>query len=406
MRHALLLALGAVTAGGVTEGQPPWRKIDVDPGSPFEAVGVADIDGDGRLDLFSGEAWYRAPRWTRHKVRDVPSQKDAHYRLDFGDVPLDVNGDGRIDFITCTYETKMVGWIEHPADPTQPWVTHEIDRPGSSETCRVVDVDGDGRPDVLSNTVQALVWYQLVAQKPKVEWRKHVVDATPAGAGHGVGVGDVDGDGRLDLIGQHGWHEQPRDPTQPWRFHAEFELGRSAGVMILARDVDGDGLTDLVWGLGHDHGVYWLRQSRSADGTRVWTRAEIDAALPLAHTLLWADLDGAGSPALLAGTRIYAHERDPGATEPPAIRAYRFDRSRRAWSRQTIYQGAPARERAADAVDRQALDDFPRGTAGTGLDMAVADIDGDGDLDLICPGKSGLYLFENPRRAPRGSAPR
>ena len=27
--------------------------------------------------------------------------------------------------------------------------------------------------------------------------------------------------------------------------------------------------------------------------------------------------------------------------------------------------------------------------------MTAIDIDRDGDLDLVCPGKSGLYLFEN-----------
>ena len=27
--------------------------------------------------------------------------------------------------------------------------------------------------------------------------------------------------------------------------------------------------------------------------------------------------------------------------------------------------------------------------------MAAVDFDGDGDIDLVCPGKSGLYLFEN-----------
>ena len=27
--------------------------------------------------------------------------------------------------------------------------------------------------------------------------------------------------------------------------------------------------------------------------------------------------------------------------------------------------------------------------------MTAIDIDSDGDLDLVCPGKSGLYLFEN-----------
>ena len=49
----------------------------------------------------------------------------------------------------------------------------------------------------------------------------------------------------------------------------------------------------------------------------------------------------------------------------------------------------------ADPAARLALRDFPAGTAGTGLQMDAVDIDGDGDLDLICPGKSGLYLFEN-----------
>ena len=45
--------------------------------------------------------------------------------------------------------------------------------------------------------------------------------------------------------------------------------------------------------------------------------------------------------------------------------------------------------------DGLALKDFPAGTAGTGLEMTAIDIDKDGDLDLVCPGKSGLYWFEN-----------
>jgi uncharacterized protein (DUF3820 family) len=74
---------------------------------------------------------------------------------------------------------------------------------------------------------------------------------------------------------------------------------------------------------------------------------------------------------------------------------YSFDRESGAWNKHTIFHGDPALNAPKDAKDRWALKDFPKGTAGVGLQVAVIDIDKDGDLDLVCPGKSGLYLFEN-----------
>jgi hypothetical protein len=371
-----------------------WKKHTINDQSPYEAAGAADLDGDGKIDIFSGDSWYAAPNWTRHKVRDIPpSKQNPHYYDDFADLPLDVNGDGKIDMVTCDYFRRRVGWIEHPGDPTKPWIEHEIDTPGPSETAQLVDVNGDGKLDLLPNTVNVVVWYELTQQKPEVVWTKH--DLGAEGAGHGVGVGDINGDGRTDIITPKGWYEQPPNAgDHKWPFHADFQLG-AAGILILGRDVDGDKRTDVVWGMGHGFGLHWLRQSVGDDGKRQWTRADIDMTFSQVHTLWWLDLDGDKQPELLTGKRVYAHEVEPGATDAPCIYSFKFDRSTGKWSRQVIYEGEPARGAPAEAKDRWALKDFARGSAGTGLQIDARDIDGDGDIDLVCPGKSGLYLFEN-----------
>ncbi|MSR60633.1 MAG: VCBS repeat-containing protein [Planctomycetaceae bacterium] len=372
-----------------------WKMHIINDQSPYEACGAADFNGDGKIDIFCGDSWYEAPTWTRHKVREVPaSGPNPHYHEDFSDSPLDVNGDGRTDIVTCNYFGKRVGWVENPGgDATTPWTEHEIDTPGNMETGELVDINGDGRLDFLPNTGNVVVWYELTRQKPDVVWTKH--DLGSEGAGHGVGVGDINRDGRVDIITPKGWYEQPQAAAvAQWPFHAEFDLG-AAGIFIHGRDVDGDQMTDIVWGMGHGFGLHWLKQSTAADGKRKWTKLKIDDTFSQVHTLVFANLDREGEPELITGKRVYAHEAEPGATDSSVVFYYHFDRSAAKWVKHTIFHGDPAVNAPSDAKDRWALKDFPRGSAGTGLQMSAIDIDADGDIDLVCPGKSGLYLFEN-----------
>lgn len=372
-----------------------WKQHSINDQSPYEACGAADFNGDGKIDIFSGDSWYEAPNWKKHKVREVPpSGPNPHYYEDFSDSPLDVNGDGRVDIVTCNYFGKRVGWVENPGgDATSAWKEHEIDTPGNMETGELIDINGDGRLDFLPNPGNVAVWYELTAQKPEVKWTRH--DLGNEGAGHGVGAGDVNRDGRMDVITPKGWYEQPADKTATsWPFHAEFELG-AAGIFIHGRDVNGDNLTDIIWGMGHGFGLYWLRQSTGPDGKREWTKETIDDTFSQAHTLVFANIDGKGDDELITGKRVYAHEVEPGDTDGSVVLAFQFDRKTSKWSKQTIFQGDPALNAPKDAKDRWALKDFPKGTAGVGLQIAAIDIDKDGDIDLVCPGKSGLYLFEN-----------
>ncbi|MCP4174409.1 MAG: VCBS repeat-containing protein [Fuerstiella sp.] len=374
----------------------PWRKHTVNDQSPFEAAGAADFNGDGKMDVFSGDSWYEAPHWTRHKVRDVLPGTNPHYYEDFADLPMDVNLDGHVDIVTCAYFSRRIAWVENPGDDaTKLWIEHTIDLPGAMETGQLVDLNRDSRPDFLPNIGGAVAWYEITATAPEVTWKKH--DLGNRGSGHGVGHGDVNGDGRTDIITPKGWYEQPVGADlDDWPFHPEFQLG-TAGILIIGRDFDGDGDTDVMWGMGHDYGLKWLQQSIDSEGKRSWKSEQIDMTFSQVHTLHLADLDGDLEPEVITGKRVYAHETEPGATASPCVYSFHFDRENAKWTRQVIFEGQPAKFAPAKAEDRWALKDFERGSAGTGLQMDARDMDGDGDTDLICPGKSGLYWFENMR---------
>ena len=372
-----------------------WKKHVINHRSPFEAVGVADIDLDGKPDVFCGDSWYAAPTWKRHRVRDVPPGTNPHYHEDFADAPLDVNGDGRTDIVTCAYFSRRIGWVEQPTDPAQPWTEHTIDLPGSMETAYLVDLYGDQTPVLVPNVGGQVLLYELASRSPAATWTTRRLAAE--GAGHGIGHGDINRDGRLDLITPMGWYEQPANRSDEWTFHPEFNLG-TASIGILGHDFDGDGDTDVVWGMGHDFGLHWLKQSTDAGGTRIWRKGEdIDTSFSQVHTLHLADFDGDGQMEFVTGKRIYAHPSEPGATAEPCLFIFRYDRSASKWERQIVHRGDPAPAAPLDPEQRDAQKDFRAGSAGTGLQMAIHDIDADGDLDIVAPGKSGLYWFENPR---------
>jgi hypothetical protein len=391
---ALVTFLLLGSAAAVRADDPKWKLHTLNGQSEFEAAGVFDVDNDRKLDVVSGSNWYQAPTWKAFPVREVA--RLGTYFNDFGTFPLDMNGDGNTDFLTCSYFGQDVGWVENPGRPGAAWTYHEIDRPGNIESAWMVDFSGDGVPDFLPNSVNVVVWYEVVKKGDGngVELKKH--DFGKEAAGHGVGSGDVNGDGRTDLLTPKGWFEAPADPAHDtWAWHPEWQAG-ATGIQMLARDVDGDGLSDVVYGMGHDYGLFWFRQGKSASGERTWTKGTIDNSIASVHALLWADIDGDGKALeLVTGKRVYAHEEEPGDTDGSVIAWYDFNSESKSWARHVIFQGEPAKNAPKNKADRLALKDFPPGTAGTGLQMTAVDIDGDGDIDLVCPGKSGLYLFEN-----------
>src|SRR5271167_3245611 len=74
-----------------------FEKHTIDLGSAETAV-FADINRDGKLDLVSGENWYEAPHWIKHRFREIDYTN--YYVDDLSTLPLDVDGDGYVDLVT------------------------------------------------------------------------------------------------------------------------------------------------------------------------------------------------------------------------------------------------------------------------------------------------------------------
>ena len=375
-------------------GEPKWKQHTINGKSEFEAAGVFDVDSDGKLDIVSGGTWYQAPDWKPHHVRDVVRQ--GTYLNDFATLPLDVNGDGKTDFVTVSYFGQNVGWVENPGKADADWTYHEIDMPGTSEAATSVDLTGDGVPDVLPNPTNVVAWYEVAkkADGKGFDLKKH--DFGNRAAGHGVGSGDVNGDGRIDLLTPKGWFESPVDPSRDtWAWHPTGTWARPASRSSPATSTATASPTwSTAWGT--TTGCTGSSRSRGRTASRAWAKMPIDKSVASVHALIWADLDGDGKDDEL----VTASESTPmrsSRARPTAllIAWYGFDPKAQGWTKHVIFQGEPAKNAPPKAADRLALKDFPAGTAGTGLQLTAIDIDGDGDLDLVCPGKSGLYLFEN-----------
>lgn len=371
-----LLIVGAIVAAAYVVTRPgeiPFEKHTLDLGSS-ESACIADINGDGKLDIVSGENWYEAPRWTKHHFRDILYTN--YYIDDLSTVPLDVNGDGHVDLITTGWFSKKIAWWQNPGSTNGKWIEHTIDSGSPIEFQILVDLDNDGKANEVlpefGDPKTPLAWYERDGHGGMA---KHVVSSKSYG--HGIGAGDVNGDGRNDILTPNGWLEAPKDPRSGnWQFHPDWQLG-DLGFMYTA-DVNGDGRPDVISSMAHGYGLFWLEHK--ADGS--WEKHVIDDSWSQPHAVTLVDFRGHHNIGLLTGKRYMAHNgKDPGAREPLGVY----------WYERLVVPESHEIEWVKHVIDYG-------GRTGGGIQVAVADVDKDGDLDFVVGGKSGLFYFENKTR--------
>ena len=338
----------------------------------YESVGVFDVDGDSIPDLVSGGFWYKGPTYTnRFDIREV--KRTGEYFDDFFTIPLDVNGDGRMDFLSGGWFGGTIYWYENTGQYNKQWPEHIIANIGNLETARGWDIDGDGIVEIVPNNPdKPFRVYKLDLDKNgkgRGSFSEYQLYTTQ---GHGLGFGDINHDGRNDFVLAGGWLEAPAKPFgQPWVWHPDFQLGQ-ASIPVIVTDLNKDGRNDLVAGNAHGYGLNWFEQTAGGK----WKKHIIDAHNSQFHTMEWIDITGDDIPELLTGKRYRAHnDNDPGSFDDYGLYYYQWDGE--TFCKQVVAYGALGIGK------------------GTGNYFTVKDLNGDGRPDWIVAGKDGLCIFFN-----------
>jgi hypothetical protein len=391
--------------------------------SQGNGIALLDYDGDGRLDLFVPSGWVTEPGKVAarapcrlYRNRGDGTFEDATERAGVGGDAWasgaavgDVDGDGRPDlFVTCfgpdaLYRNLGDGTFERVKDGPG------ID--GWSTGAAFFDADGDGDEDLYVAAYVDCTLRDVLDAKPTLDWNGAKVAFGPFGLkgkadaffrnegggrwaeaskesgledlgsfyGFGVLAADLDRDGDVDVY-------VANDSNPNYLFRNEgggkfrevglwsgaglSERGTSqAGMGVAAGDYDGDGLPDLfVTNFSRDTCTLYRNTGKGLF-------ADVSAAagvtpptyLPLSWGCAFADFDLDGDEDLyVANGHIY-----PQADTAPA--------SRETWRQRDLLlenRGGAFADATAEAGPGLAVVESSRG-------VAVGDLDGDGDLDVV-----------------------
>jgi hypothetical protein len=331
------------------------------------AVSAADFTGTGSLDLVVADAHVGLHllendgngNFTPHLIHRRGGEWLERHIL------VDLDGDGRREIIAADNINGCLVCFEYDGDPREAssWRNYYISEgelPGAYDVT-AADLDGDGEMEIAASGWR--IGNQFCCfKRRKGHWERQMVDENLPET-RAVAVADFDGDGRLDLLGtvcvgnQVVWYENCGTSSGlQWRKHLIDETDRPYHGH--PADMNGNGNTDVVMALqgpqdpGLDGSIVWYEN----EGSGATWQKHLIGAFPGAFEAVAGDMDGDGFLEVVASSvgearlALFKHEGDP----------------RGPWQMQVLKENW------------------------TGVTQPIlADLDGDGRLDLAACAASG-----------------
>jgi len=410
-----------------------FKKQQLTPVYWSEGGAIGDFNNDGDMDVVVGPDIYLGPNFDRrtgfrHEYYPAvaPTRRShrdfSYYSNDnFFSWPYDFDGDGWLDIMVAGLPNTPAYWYENPGKPfggRSPdipvhWEKHFVHSNVKNEAPDLIDIDGDGFPELLTAYDEHYGYAKANPVSPRLPWTFYPIsthDEIIHHYTHGMGLGDIDGDGRVDYLTGEGWYRQPvsLDPASDWEFHPHAFLDReintvfcclTGGGTMWAYDVNGDGLNDVLTSIdSHGWGLSWYEQIRQYGDSgemitfkehRILSRTEENTDNPYGvqfsqlHDIDLVDIDGDGLLDILTGKTWRAHDfGDPGSRQDPVIYWFKLTRQKNGDVEYIPYK----------------IDD----TAGIGRQLRSGDINGDGHPDFVVGNKLGAFVFiQEPRKVSR-----
>lgn len=393
----------------LAEGQTvTWKKTVLDDLFRSEGCCVADFNNDGLMDVAAGPMWYEQSittsedgtkrEWTQHLINgDQPPEHDpARYSNSFMNFADDINHDGWVDLIVIDFPGNQTWWFENPGaelvnnESSNPWKRHEITPVTNNESPQYLDITGDGQRELLCGFENGVMGFASPQSLHEAPWKVHAVSGSGAPGtnrfSHGIGSGDIDMDGDNDILCTNGWWENPGTSfkegdaiSDVWTFN-DAPFGAACSHMYVY-DFDGDGDNDVLSCSAHQYGMWWHENLGSDDKDSSvptkWETHLIDESFSQTHSVVLADMNGDGKPDFVTGKRHWAHGgHDPGGNDPAVVAWYELQQT----------EDGPN-------WNKHQVDD----NSGVGTQFEVADINGDGLLDIITSNKKGTFVLEQSR---------